>query len=134
MFLAFAALLPCLVWDGPADLPAKLGIDRVCSAPNSAVSMPAPGVEYRMNEASASRSPWLTGNGWRIQRAANAQVVYDVKEDAAALAAAEAFAYGADAFIRTDEKGLPALAQMMSFLKTVAPADLAHVCKHRFSR
>lgn len=125
MLILFAALLPCLVWDSDPGAPSKLGIEHICPAAQTAVKLPAPGVEYRMNEASASRSPWLTGNGWRIQRAGKAQVSYDVKDDAAALAAVEAFAYGADALIHTDPKGLTGFAQIIGFLKTVTPANLA---------
>lgn len=128
MPLFFAALLPCLVWDQDPSVVNKRGIDRVC--PSAQVDMhaveklPAPGVEYRTNEASASRSPWLDGNGWRIQRAGKKRVYYEVQGDAAALAAVESYAYGADALIHADAKGLDALAGVLPFLKSLRPADL----------
>ena len=124
----FAALLPCLVWDGDPTVAIKAGADRLC--PSAQVDLktvrklPPPGVEYRNDEASASRSPWLDANGWRIQRAGKGRFYYDVKGDAASLAAAEAYAYGADALIHTDPPGLDALARILPFLKQLKPADL----------
>ncbi len=128
MSLFLAALLPCLVWDQDATALAKRGIDRVCPSAQvdlkAVEKLPAPGVQYRINEASASRSPWLDGNGWRIQRTKKKQVYYDVQGDGASLAAVEAYAYGADAIIKSDGKGLDQLAGMWPFLKKLAPADL----------
>ena len=126
--LFLAALLPCLVWDQDAAPLNKRGIDRVCPSTQidlkAVEKLPAPGVQYRMNEASASRSPWLDGNGWRIQRTKKKQVYYDVQGDGASLAAVEAYVYGADAFIKSDAKGMDGLAGAMPFLKGLAKADL----------
>ena len=49
--------------------------------------------------------------------------IYDVKGVQAPLAAAEAFSYGANALIRSDAAGLKPLAQMLEFLRGVAPDD-----------
>ncbi len=115
MILLFAALLPCLALDG----------DAACQADaKSATKLASPGVEYRMNEASASRSPWLTSNGWMIQRKPQAKFYYDVKGDAAEVAAVEAFAYGVEAVIHADAKGAAAFARILPFLKQVKPLDL----------
>ena len=54
MTLLLAALLPALS-TGPADA--------------DAIRLPVPKVEYRINEASASRSPWIDANGWQLLRA-----------------------------------------------------------------
>ncbi len=108
--LLLAAILPVLaIGDTGAD---------------GAVKLPPPRVQYRMNEASATRSPWIDANGWQILRAPDKHFYYDVPENAAALAAAEAFAYGADAVIHTDEKGRAAFQRMLEFLHTVPEAGL----------
>lgn len=128
MLLFLAALLPCLVWDQDPAVPNKLGIDRICSATESDLSaaqkLPAPRVEYRMNEASASRSPWVDANGWRIQRK-KGRFYYDAPGEAASTAAAEAYAYDADAAIHTDTQGAGAYATIVAFLKQLKPVTLA---------
>lgn len=128
MLLFFAALLPCLVWDQDPAAVTKRGIDRVCKTlevqKRATEKLPNPGVEYRTNEASASRSPWLDGNGWRIQRSRSKYFFYDVTGDTAALAAAESYAYGADSAIRTDAKGLDALSGIYAFLKGLKGEDM----------
>jgi hypothetical protein len=77
-----------------------------------------------MDVASASRLPWLDSNAWRILRAGQAGVFYDVKGDAAALAAAEAFTFGATAYIQSDSQGLEPFAAMLSFLRALPEQDL----------
>ena len=70
--------------------------------PKDAVPLAPPRVQYRFNEASATRSPWIDANGWRMIRAPSRTFLYHVTGDAVALAAAEAFTYGSDALIATD--------------------------------
>jgi hypothetical protein len=91
------------------------------------VRLIGPRVEYRTNEASATRSPWIDANGWRILRDPGRTFVYHVKGETAALAAAEAFTYGAGALISADAPGVDAFARMLDFLKSVPGADLAPV-------
>ena len=110
MILLLAAILPALA-TGDA-------------AANEAVKLPAPHVEMRPNEASATTSPWIDANGWRILRAPGKRYYYDVKGTGAALAAAEAFAYGANAVVHTDENGIPAFNRMLEFLHDIPDADL----------
>jgi hypothetical protein len=112
--LAAALLLPTLLSPG-SDPPAD------------AVKLNEPRVQYRNNEASATRSPWIDANGWRILRSPGKKFVYHVKGEAAALAAAEAFTYATDASISADQPGATAFSKMIEFLKTVPPADLAPV-------
>jgi hypothetical protein len=112
--LAAALLLPSLL-TGSATPPAD------------AVQLNEPKVQYRNNEASATRSPWIDANGWRILRASGRTFVYKVKGEAAALAAAEAFTYSAGALISADAPGEDAFGRMLGFLKTIPPADLAPV-------
>jgi hypothetical protein len=63
-------------------------------------------------------------NGGKIMRQAKARFYYDAPGAGSALAAAEAFAYGADAMIRTDNAGLNPLGRMLEFLGGVKREDL----------
>jgi hypothetical protein len=96
-------------------------------APADAVRLIGPRVEYRADEASATRSPWIDANGWRILRDPGRMFVYHVKGETAALAAAEAFTYGAGALISADAPGADAFVRVLDFLKSVPGADLAPV-------
>jgi hypothetical protein len=95
--------------------------------PADAVKLNEPRVQYRNNEGSATRSPWIDANGWRILRSPGKKFVYQVKGEAAALAAAEAFTYGADALLSADAPGAQTFGKMLEFLKGVPPAELAPV-------
>lgn len=132
-----AVLLPTLFWDRPVDTAEalhKAGIERL-SVPAGqeeawrkqgfaaspfdrahAVPAVAPNVEYHMDVASATRVPWVDANGWLFERQPGRSFFYDVPAGSAALAAAEAFAYGADAAIRTAPEDLAPLARMLKFL------------------
>src|ERR1041384_7208622 len=118
MLLLLAAALPGLFWEGAPDTAASLrdagireivvpaqrleawksvpGISAKAGDTQGAVKLLTPTVNYRMDQASASRAPWLDSNGWRFLRQPNGRFYYDVPGKAAALAAAEAFGYGAD--------------------------------------
>jgi len=104
-----ALLLPSLLAAGAED-------------PANAVKLNEPKVQYRNNEASATRTPWVDANGWRLARNPSGTFVYHVKGEAAALAAAEAFTYGNPAWISTDASGTSAFGKMLAFLQTVPPA------------
>ena len=74
------------------------------------------------NVASATRRPWIDANGWRLLRNPSSQFFYDLTGAAqgkAALAAAEAFAYQADAIIKLDASELPAYGEMLKFLRAL---------------
>ena len=104
MTLFLAALLPVLA-TGPADA--------------DAVKLPVPKVEYRINEASASRSPWIDANGWQLLRAPTRHYFYDVPAASVALAAAEAFMYGAKVDIHTEPAGAAIFNRMLQFLREI---------------
>src|SRR5580700_4692780 len=104
MMLLLAAILPALS-TGPADA--------------GAVKLPVPKVEYRINEASASRSPWIDANGWQILRAPARRFYYDVPAASVALAAAEAFMYGAKAYIHTETAGAAIFERILQFLREI---------------
>jgi hypothetical protein len=111
ILLLFAALLPAL---STSDADAS-----------GAVKLTVPRVQYRMNEAAATRSPWIDSNGWRILRKPDASYYYDVPADSAGLAAAEAFAYGAKARVHTDAAGAGAFSRILEFLRGIPDRDLA---------
>ncbi|HTX34458.1 MAG TPA: hypothetical protein VME43_05525 [Bryobacteraceae bacterium] len=147
--LLLLAALPVLFWDAAPDTAPALqdagiahiqvprerlaawksvsGITAQAVDPASALKLLAPTVNYRMQEATATAAPWVINNGWRFLRRPGGHYYYDVTGNQAALAAAEAFAYGADAMIHTDAAGLKPLAQMLSFLGAIAGESLPPV-------
>jgi hypothetical protein len=147
--LLLLAALPALFWDGAADTAPALrdaGIKQILvpaarlaswksvpditaegADPQNAVKVIPPTVNYRMNEASATNAPWIVANGWRFIRRPDGRFFYDVTGRQAALAAAEAYCYGANAIIRTDAAGLKPLAGMLAFLRTITGEPLPPV-------
>ena len=140
-----AVLLPTLFWDRPVEtagtlrkagiarlyVPAgreqawrKRGFTAVPFDRARSVQAVAPSVEYRMDVASATRVPWLNANGWRFEREPARAFFYDVPAGSAALAAAEAFAYGVEAAIRAAPEDLPPMAAMLTFLHGIDQARL----------
>jgi hypothetical protein len=149
--LLFLAALPCLWWTQGVDSAASLkaaGIERVCVPPEQAEAwtragltavplsetdvglrdpVAVPGIKARVDRASATRSPWIFANGWRLMRNPAGHYLYDVPAGKAALAAAEAYAYGADALLQIEPADVQALGQMMSFLSHLPSRDLPDV-------
>ena len=89
-----------------------------------AEKLPAPGVQYRMNEASASRSPWMDSNGWRFQRLGRRMVLYDLPKGKAELGLAEAAMYDAEALMRIDPEDIKPYGEMLKFLESLDRASL----------
>jgi hypothetical protein len=149
--LVLLAALPAVYWTQPvATAPAirQAGIERLYVPPEAAeawraagltavplgekersarVTLRAPGVAGRAEMASASNRPWVFANGWRFLRAGSGRYWCDVPARQAALAAAEAFAYGADEVLAIDPAGLEDLGRMLAFLFSVPEADLPAV-------
>lgn len=92
--------------------------------PKDATKLLPPSVAYRYDEAAASSTPWVNSNGWKYVRNPEARFYYDIPGPGAALAAAEAFAYGGRAIVHTDDAGLKPFGRMIEFLKTVPSLDL----------
>jgi hypothetical protein len=84
--------------------------------------IPSPGVNYRINRASASSSPWVETNGARYARRFPEKALVNAGEGRAALAAAEAHVFGVDALINANPKDWAAFAAMHAFLSKL-PAD-----------
>lgn len=147
--LLLLAALPGLFWNGAADTAPALrdagihqilvpaarlsswknvsGIVAEAADLEGAVKLLPPAVNYRMNEATATRAPWVAANGWRFIRRPGSRYYYDVAGKQAALAAAEAFCYGANAMIQTDDAGLKPLAEMLNFLHNITGEELPPV-------
>jgi len=89
--------------------------------------LPAPRIQARADLASSTRSPWVVANGWRFLRRGAAGYYYDVPAGRAALSAAEAFAYGADAVLKIDPADLAEFGRMLSFLRQLPPDGLPPV-------
>jgi hypothetical protein len=144
-----AAALPWLYWDQGGESAERLksaGIARVAvpraneaawkalsgfevrtADPSAAEKLAVPGVQYRANQASATRSPWIDTNGWQFARRPKGTFYYDAPGMAAGVAAAEAFLYRADALVHTDTAGLGPLGQMLGFLRGLRVEELPAV-------
>ena len=148
---ALLAALPCLYWTQPADTAPALreaGLARVCvpaaqaetwrptglsvepldeAALKGRTRIRALGLRPRTDRASATRSPWVYAHGWEFRRAPAARWVYELRAGQAALAAAEAFVYGADALLVVDPGDVADLGRMQAFLAGVPRVDLPEV-------
>lgn len=130
--IVLALSLPCVYLAADADSRARLeaaGVKHVCSDAElaSRERLEVPGIQARAGVASPTRSPWIVANGWRVMRRPNAKYIYDVPAGKAALAAAEAFAYGADAALKIDAADLASAGAMFTFLERVPSVDLPAV-------
>jgi len=119
--LLLAAALPCVaVTEGTAK--AWEGYCAAVVRPEEYEKLPPPGVKFgtrNAGTASATRAPWVDSNGWRFLRNPGGKYLYEAPKGTAALAAAEAFAFGGNAWIRADPEDSKALGGMLSFLKGV---------------
>ena len=147
-----ARTLPCLYWtQGAAETAEAVksaGIARLCVPADLAdawrtagvevvpttdadlaarEALPPPGIASRIDLVSSTRSPWVDANGWRFVRKPGGRYAYDLPAGKAALAAAEAGAYGADALLKIDAADLPELGSMLAFLRQVPSVDLPAV-------
>jgi hypothetical protein len=85
------------------------------------VKLPAPGVNFRPDVASATTAPWVDSNGWRIARAEGKKVCYDVPQGRVTLAMAEADAHHADATIKFAPEDQSVFDKMTEFLRKIGP-------------
>jgi hypothetical protein len=142
------AALPVLYWERPPDTAPALrqaGIEQVRVRPgrtrewttagleaiplpeaekSERVTLKTPGLAGRADLGSATRRPWLDTNGWRFLRAPKARYFETAAKDGAVLAAAEAFAYGADLVLAIEPADLQALGEALRFLRSVPALEL----------
>ena len=150
-FVVLVMAMPCVYWTQGLDSRTALqaaGITRICVPPDQAATwngsgidatpiaraeidsreaLPAPGVAARAGIASPTRAPWVVASGWRFIRSAGGKYVYYVPAGKGALAAAEAFAYGADAVLKVDPADLADVGRMLTFLAGLPSMDLPAV-------
>jgi hypothetical protein len=149
--LALVAAVPCIYWTQGIDTRPTLeaaGIKRVCVPPDqidvwrkagfnvtatsdadftSREALPVPGTTPRAGVASPTRAPWIIASGWRFLRAPAGKYSYAVPPGKAALALAEAAAYGADAVLKIDPADVSSAGAMLAFLDALPPVDLPSV-------
>ncbi len=127
--LLLAAVLPGLVWEGPADgEAAKHGIERVvAAAPAGAQRAMVPGVRPRVGVASATGLAWIDANGWRFERRRDATFSYTLPAGKVPLAMAEAFAWDADAVMKIEPEDLPVFGKMLKLLRAASSVNLPPV-------
>lgn len=80
--------------------------------------VPAPGVRFVPTVARATNVPWIDSNAWRYQRGLRKANYAKLPAGSAALAAAEAFAFGADAILNPDPADIEDLRSMLRFLRS----------------
>lgn len=145
-FVLSALLLPILFWPkGPETVPAlrtagiaEIAIPKVQDASwktdagvkthtidmAELTKVATPRVNFRISNASATREPWVDSNGWRFLRQPGGHFYCDAPgKAAAALAAAESYAYGVQAVVEADAAGLQPFAEMTRFLQSLTPGD-----------
>ena len=139
-FLAAAALPGILLQEPPADLARLTRIPDLriyvpaehiakwsqsgfkvtpANAVKDYVAVPPPRIRMQTAVGAATAVPWIDHNGWRIDRGQKQLLYSRLPERAAPLAAAEAFAFDADAVIEPAPADVPALLDMLAFLAGV---------------
>ena len=86
--------------------------------------VPAPSVRMRSNEAQATTAPWIEANTWRFQRGLKKANYDKLPAGSAVPAAAEAFAFNAEAILNPDPADIPELAKFLAFLNSQQPDSL----------
>jgi hypothetical protein len=149
--LALIAAVPCIYWTQGIDTRPVLeaaGLKRLCVPADqietwrkagfnvTAVSdadftareaLQVPGTTPRAGVASPTRAPWIVASGWRVMRTPTGKYSYTVPAGKAALALAEAAAYGADAVLKIDPADAASAGAMLTFLDSLPPVDLPPV-------
>jgi hypothetical protein len=79
--------------------------------------VPAPALRFRIDNARATRAPWVDSNAWRYFRGLSKANYAKLPAGSAPLAAAEAFMFDVDAVLNPDPKDLGPLQTMLEFLQ-----------------
>jgi hypothetical protein len=125
--LLLLVLLPGFVWMQGLETRAKVRFSTTALSDVDLASreaLPTPGVTARAGVASPTRSPWIVANGWRFTRSPDAKYRYELPAGKATLAAAEAFAYGADAMLKIDPADAARVGAMLTALEALPAAAL----------
>lgn len=120
MLLLLLAAVPCLVDHAPA---ADVCRDVVPAWEIEKLATPGVTIGVRgAGTASATRAPWVDSNGWRFLLKPSAKYLYDVPKGKAALAAAEAFAFGVHAQLRIVPADAKPVTSLLAFLRALPDA------------
>lgn len=82
-------------------------------------TVPAPRVQYRMNMAAATRSPWVDSNIWIYRRAPEKKYLCDVRKASVVLAMAEAYSQNVDVALQITPEQKKDFDRMTEFLKSL---------------
>jgi len=145
------ALLPGLYWTvGPETAPElrRSGITQITAPPELVagwkqagftvtplgprLKLMPPGIDRKVMVASATTAPWVNANGWRFRREPGREFWYDLPTGPAPLAAAEAFAYGANTVLKIAAEDLDKYAAMLEFLRTIPDKTLPDIADFGF--
>ena len=91
-----------------------------------------PGIDRKVTVASATTAPWVNANGWQFHRNPRGEFWSEVPAGFAPLAAAEAFAYGANVLMKIDPGDLDAFGKMQEFLRSIPERSLEDVADFGF--
>ena len=125
--LLLAVSLSGLLWAQALETRSKVRFSTSALSDTDIASreaLPTPGITARAGVASPTRSPWIVANGWRFSRQPPGRYRYDLPAGKAALAAAEAFAYGVDAVLKIDPADAASLGAMLTALEALPAVDL----------
>ena len=125
--LLLAVSLSGLLWAQALETRSKVRFSTSALSDTDIASreaLPTPGITARAGVASPTRSPWIVANGWRFTRQPAAKYRYELPAGKAALAAAEAFAYGVDALLKVDPADAASLGAMLTALEALPAVDL----------
>ena len=124
--LVLLASLSCLAWTQAVENKPRVRVSTAALSGADAARelLPTPGVAARAGVASPTRAPWIVANGWRFTRQPAGKFRYDLPAGKGTLAAAEAFAYGADAVLKIDPADAAGVATMMTALEALPAAGL----------
>jgi hypothetical protein len=124
----FLAAAVWLAWPQTAGNRLKLQIRYATGALSdtdaSREALPSPGIVARAGLASPTRSPWVVANGWRFLRNPSGRYRYEVPAGKGTLAAAEAFAYGADALLTIDTRDTASVGNIQTLLEGIPALNL----------
>ena len=120
------ALLPCLYLVQGVESRVRVRFSTTALAEAELAArdaLPTPGITARADVASPTRAPWIVANGWRFTRHPEGRYRYDLPDGKATLAAAEAFAYGADAMLKIAPADAASLEAILKFFDGLPAAD-----------
>ncbi len=86
-----------------------------------------PKVENRINESSATRSPWIISNGAKILRDPTGKYFYTVSGRSSVVAVAESFVFRADALVQASTADAADAQKMKAFIEALPSLTLPPV-------